>query len=255
MTPSISELKQLCKKGPAPEQWQLVHWGEKVNRRFTVYITWLLLHTPITPDQITVLGTVATLVGFSLFLFDDAIIHIIGVAVIFFSFLLDGSDGEVARYQKAKGLSPNHHDLGGFYVEPVSHDIQYAFVFVPVGIGRSLETGSLAPLVAAFFATSAKLLFRLAECRYDAYIRVIPKDDSCHSGIKKPAPRATVFYFLYRHIFTSSMLVYPLAIAVALGRIEWFLYFYAVGFFVLWMYKMVKQRTRIRRLIDGQSSQ
>lgn len=255
MTPvSLREVKNIAWKGSPPAEWQLVHWGEKLNRKMTVYLTWLLLHTPLTPDQITYLGTVVTLAGFVLFLWNDPVAHWIGVALVFFSFLIDGSDGEVARYRKAKGLAQNHFNLGGAYVEPMSHDIQYAFLFLPVGLGQAIATGSLVPLVAAFVATVSKLLFRLAECRLVTYEGEVTKErpaSAAPPSIIKPKPRATASYFVYRHVFTSSMLVYPLAVSVAIRRVEWFLYFYAVGFGLLWIYKVLQQRGRIKKILSA----
>lgn len=248
---SLAEVKSIAWKGAPPPEWQLVHWGEKLNRRMTVYISWVLLHTPLTPDQITYLGTVVTLAGFALFLWNDFVLQWIGVGAVFFSFLLDGSDGEVARYRKAKGFAQNHFNLGGAYIEPMSHDIQYAFVFLPVGIGQTLATGNLVPTVAAFIATTGKLLFRLAECRMVSYQTEVAKEREAPVApqTEKPRPRATVYYFVYRHVFTSSMLVYPLAVAVAVRHVEWFLYFYAAGFGLLWIYKVLQQRGRIRRVL------
>lgn len=252
--PSIKELKLICKKAERPKEWQLVHWGEILNRKMTIYLTWFFLHFKITANQITILGSAVNLIGFGLFLIDNQHVHIAAVVIIFFSFLLDGCDGEVARYRKITEISSGDYGLGGAYIEPISHDIQYSFMFLPIGLGSSLVSGSLIPFVAAFIATVSKLLFRLSECRYDMFERYVSKQTPISQELlegSRQKPRPTLFYFLYRHIFTSSMTVYFLAIAVAFRHVEWFLYFYAVGFLGLWLFKMRQQKKRIGKIIKG----
>ncbi len=251
---SIKELKIICRKKDKPAAWQLDHWGERINRACSVYLTWILLNTPLSPNQITMIGTILTIGGFSLFLINNFTVHIIALFVIFFSFLWDASDGEIARYRRAKGLlsAEKTGDLGAVYVEPVSHDIQYAFMFLPIGLGVFLASGNAWPLIAAFVATSGKLLFRLAECRFDAFKRSLAeaRGESVGWVQQGAAQPATLAYFLYMHIFIGSMTFYFLIIAVILHRLDYFLYFYAGGFTALWLYKMWRQRRKIGKLLS-----
>lgn len=250
---SIQELKMICKKKDKPASWQLDHWGERINRACSVYLTWVLLHFPINSNQITVVGTVLTIAGFCMFLINDFRVQVAALFVIFFSFLWDASDGEIARYRKVKGLLnvEKTGDLGGVYVEPISHDIQYAFTFLPLGLGVFLASGDVWPLIASFVATASKLLFRLAECRFDAFRRSLSEARGEATGwIQKGAAQpATLAYFLYRHIFIGSMTFYFLVVAVIFRHLDWFLYFYAAGFTTLWAYKMLRQRNKIKEML------
>ncbi|MBU1179362.1 hypothetical protein KJ885_00270, partial [Patescibacteria group bacterium] len=178
------------------------------------------------------------------FVFNNAMLYALGLFLIFLSFVLDACDGEVARYKRlAQG-----GNIGGAYVEPVSHDIMYAFFFLPIGIGASLASGSLLPLIAAFVATASKLLFRLAEFRYDALKRILAeKEGKTYGWMQNKKTPTSMFYFIYRNFFTGTGMFFVLIIVVILDKINWFLYFYATTLFFLWCYKMLRQWKKIKR--------
>ena len=152
--PSIKELRQLCQNSAESPSWRTQSWEGKFNRIFSIYLTWIFIHLPITPNQITFLGVLFYLGGAGLFIYQDFKMRMIGLAMMFVSFILDACDGEVARYRKlTKGGG-----AGGAYVEPLSHDIMYGFFFLPIGSGQTINRGSIMHLIAAFVQTVKKLL-------------------------------------------------------------------------------------------------
>jgi len=241
----IKELRKICQKSEYAPSWQTQSIEGRINRIFSIYFTHVFIHTPITPNQITALGTIFYLSGVSLFIFGRVNFYIIGLILMFISFILDACDGEVARYKK----SAQGGNIGGAYVEPVSHDIMYAFYFLPIGIGQSLILGNRLPLIATLIATVSKLLFRLAEFWYDAMQRIVAeKQGKTYGWLQYKKAPTNIFYLIYRNFFTGTGMFFVLIIAVLIGHIDWYLYFYASGFFMIWIYKMLRQWKRIRKL-------
>lgn len=247
--PSIKELRLICQNSEASPNWRTQSIEGRMNRIFSIYLTWIFIHLPFTPNQITIAGTTIYLMGASLFLKNNFWWHLGGVGLIILSFWLDAVDGELARYRKMTAGG----GVGGAYVEPVSHDIQYAFVFLPIGLGASLALGAFWPLVASFIATSSKLLFRLLEFRYNNLVRFWAEREGKTYGVvsgKQETP-ATVAYFIYRNLFTGTGMIFPLLAAVMLKHVEWFLYMYATSFALLWIYLLQKQIGRIKKHQSG----
>lgn len=246
--PSIKELRNICQHSKEAPSRHSQSFEGRFNRLFSIYLTWFFIKLKIPPTPINILGTLVYLGGSSLFIFNRLYLQIIGFVLMFLSFILDACDGELARYygmaQSKKGL------VGGAYIEPVSHDIMYSFYFLPLGAGVSLAAGNLYGIIAAFIATSGKLLFRLIECRYDVLQEILKKRfaDSyfIHAEIEETPKNAG--YIIYRNFFTGTGLFFMLIIAAVLKHIDWYLYFYAASFLLFWFYKMARQWRKIKKL-------
>ncbi|MCK4351972.1 CDP-alcohol phosphatidyltransferase family protein [candidate division WOR-3 bacterium] len=111
---SIRELRKICARSQKYHTSPL--YARKVIRHISIYITWLFLHTRITPNQITFLGMLVGLAGGVCLAFQK---WIIGIILLQISYILDCVDGEVARYKKISSLSGEHLDMiGHFFVQP-----------------------------------------------------------------------------------------------------------------------------------------
>lgn len=239
---TIKELRAVCQgSSKSPSRASQTLWG-KLNRVFSIYLTAVFIHLPFTPNQITVFGTLVFLTGCAMFAFGQYEKNLIGWGLIVLSFLLDAVDGELARYRNGM----KKYDLGGVYVEPVSHDVQYGFMFLPIGFGAYLATGNLLTLVAAFCATSGKLLFRLLEFRYMSATRHIDEVAGKTYGWSRGqnTPR-TLSYFIYRNVCVITGIIPLLFVALLMRHTDYFLYFYGVLFLFLWLFLLVRHVTRI----------
>lgn len=94
--PSIEELRKVCQ----PE-W-IAQVG-RIGRRFSIYITKIFLYTPLSANQITILGVVIYIGGACLFVFGNPLLTLIAALVVRAAGILDLVDGEVARYRKTAG--------------------------------------------------------------------------------------------------------------------------------------------------------
>ena len=243
---NISELRKICQtSSSSPSAASQTIWGQ-TNRFFSIYLTRIFINTNVTPNQITTLGSTIFIAGCALFAFNNVTYNLIGFGMIVFAYILDASDGELARYRRHQG-STSKYDLGGVYVEPVSHDTQYGFMLVPMGYGAMLATGTAWPLIAAAFATIGKLMFRLLEFRFMAAERHINEVHGATYGWKQHVQTPTTFlYRAYRNFSTVTGMMPLLLIAVLVDRIDIFLYGYAGLFLALWAYKFKRNIEKIK---------
>lgn len=234
--PSVAELRALCQKtAPNPERESVVG---RFSRIFSIYVTRILIRTPLTPNQITVLSTIVFFVGLSMFSLGSMLWNIVGSAVIFFSIILDGCDGEVARYKKNGSIA------GTLYVEPVSHDVQYGLAFPLLGAFVFLQTGQPVYLVLGFVASVAKLLYRHLETRF----WTLQHQNISDPGIErlKQEYRAKpvyvrLVYWVNKNIFSSTGVFLMIFAASLAGRIDMYLWLYGLGYAALWLVLFLKQ--------------
>lgn len=243
----IKQLRQICQSSKeAPSLASQTFWG-RLNRVFSIYLTYVFIRLPFSPNQITIFGTCVFLAGCLLFARGEFKFSLIGWSLIVLSYMFDAVDGELARYRNVM----KKYDIGGVYVEPVSHDVQYGFMLLPIGYGACAETGSILLIVAAALATIAKLLFRLLEFRHLAAIRHIDEINGKTYGwkVSKTTPK-TFSYFIYRNVSTVTGMIPLLLIAIISEHVDYFVYFYFFVWFGLWIYLFQKHVSRIKMLIS-----
>lgn len=247
--PSIKELRAICQNSKEAPSWRTQSLEGKFNRVFSIYLTWILSHSRIPVTAVNISGTLLYLAGAFLFIFNNYKLQIAGLFLIFLSFVFDAADGELARYRK---LPKKETIVGGAYIEPVSHDIMYGFFFLPIGLGITLATGQILPLLAAFGATVFKLIFRLLECRYELLaVYGLPAEHALKAADagelqQKKEPPPSIIYFIYRNFFTGTGMFFVLIFAVFFKHTDYFLYFFGSFFFLFWCYKMRTLWKKIR---------
>lgn len=245
---SIKELRSRA-QATAPEAGRDPLLGYTI-RFFSIYFTKLFLRTNITPNQMTALSMTLFCVGITLYIFPNLPLQLIGSVIIYLSVVLDGCDGELAR------LRGNPSGVGGVYAEPISHDIQYAYLFFPVSIGLYLSGFPAWILIAGWIATATKLLQRFFITRFDRVQEITQKDarptsdgegEAAHVG-GTVSPLHRLYRFLNRNFFSSVGFVIPLTISALLGHIEWFVILFAAFFSLVALLYFYRQTRHIARL-------
>jgi len=132
---SISELREICQRGAAPHPY----------RSISIYITKLLLYTPITANQTTGLFIVIGLIA--LWLFTDGIYwkNVLGGALLLFYHILDAVDGEIARYRGSCSTS-------GLFLDLFGHSLVNSAVFAGISFGIYHQYGDPAIFIPGFVA-------------------------------------------------------------------------------------------------------
>lgn len=243
---SIKELRSRA-QSTAPEAGREPYIGHTI-RFFSIYITKIFLYTSITPNQMTSLSVLVFLSGISMFLNESMMLQLLGCFLIYFSVVLDGCDGELAR------LRGNKSGVGQIYTEPISHDIQYSLMFIPFSVGLFLQGLSAWILLVGYIATIGKLVQRFLITRFDA-VRVQThkggKDEMISTFNPNVSLSHKIYRFLNRNFLSSASFVIPLFGFVILGRIDLFLYMFAVVYSGMALLHFTRQVRFISSLSKG----
>ncbi len=105
-------------------------------RHFSYPVTRLLVHTPLTPNQITAISLVFGLAGGIVCLKGDYLSILIGAILFFICYVLDNCDGEIARLKNMRSRFGMRFDT---FVDWLVH----AVFFVGVGWGATETTGQV----------------------------------------------------------------------------------------------------------------
>ena len=106
-------------------------------------ITYLLVRTPISANQVTVIQEIIGIIGAIMLAVPSIKIMLLGIFLIQFGFILDCVDGEVARY---KGQS----SVRGVFLDLIGHQIVIPFYIFFTSLGVFVRTGQIDALVVGF---------------------------------------------------------------------------------------------------------
>jgi phosphatidylglycerophosphate synthase len=137
--PDIATLKELCHSGKLEKDRR--SWYA-ASRGVAIYITWLLLHTNVTANQVTLMTISLALLGAIMLATPAAGLALAGACTMLAYHLLDKVDGDVARYRRT-------FSIVGVYLDEVGHGVAFAGLFLGLGLHLAwgAETVSRAMLV------------------------------------------------------------------------------------------------------------
>lgn len=180
---SIAELKRICHPEHKNEQARrYIHLF--MMRKVSIYLTWMLLHVSVTPNQISVLSLFVAILAGILLGTGRIAMALVGVFLIHFSQVLDCVDGEVARYKQQSSIN-------GMLISWMASNILNAAKWFGLGFYCYFNSGNvfyvlLAGLIVRF-RLSAPLLERnilmVAANRneFSDYNKELSKKDENHS--------------------------------------------------------------------------
>jgi phosphatidylglycerophosphate synthase len=97
-------------------------------RQLSLPITWLLVRTPVTANQVSVIWLVLGLVGVGLLASGIYIGSIFGALLLQVAAILDRVDGEVARYKRSQSTL-------GVFLDLAAHIFIKSFLFIAISFG------------------------------------------------------------------------------------------------------------------------
>lgn len=156
--PSIPELRKTVQSSKTDRR--LIY---RVFRMVSIRITWLLLHTPISANQVTVLSLLVAIAGLVLLALPAPGVALLGCVLLFLYHVLDRVDGEVARFRRK-------FSLYGIYLDNLGHYLTGAGVFIAVAFrigavstdpGPVWIVGSIAALVTMLVRIEKHASFQL----------------------------------------------------------------------------------------------
>ena len=139
MKPTIRNLKFYCKHQTEPSLYA------KQLRPISIRLTWLLVRTPISANEVTILQCIFGLIGAVLFACSE---YVLGAIFLQIGYILDLCDGEVARWKHQESKAGNYLDL-------INHRIVIPAMFFGLGIGTGyIVAGMIAGLFSVKFVRS-----------------------------------------------------------------------------------------------------
>jgi len=224
----LQDVKQrAAKKHSDTEPW-VDRW---IVRKISIHLTWLLVHTPLTANQVTLVSMAMITAGVvCLGLRIDAA-PAAGAALMLLGLVFDSCDGEIARFRRATSLR-------GVYLDTLAHAITIPGMYLAAGIGQFLRQQTIESLVLGAVAAVA------ATHPSQVSLTVIRKGrqpqaaDHSASAIPRQGGLKSLYLKTFGRlaIFPNSMYVMSVAAAidgvwlqgVRRGAIFWVVAFYAV---------------------------
>ena len=136
-SPTLKNLKKVVQKEIEPEPY-----AKYVVRPISILFTWVFVRTPISANQVTILQEILGVIGAILFGFGK---FVLGAVFLQLGYILDCSDGEVARWK-------NQQSESGKFLDLIGHMIVIPFYYFGLGLGIFMETGQILTLIAGFLA-------------------------------------------------------------------------------------------------------
>jgi phosphatidylglycerophosphate synthase len=106
--------------------------SQKFERKVSLAITRRLLHTRVTPNQISIASILLGVFSTFLFLGESRMLHVLGGALLLLSSIVDGCDGELARlrFQESRW---------GSWLDFLGDNVVHVSVFFCIGLGLHLR--------------------------------------------------------------------------------------------------------------------
>lgn len=137
MVESIKKLREICYANSKDKRPLYMEW---VTMKFSIYITKLLLYTPIRADHVTISMVLLVILGSVFMGFGTLKFLLIGILIIHLTVFLDNVNGEVARYRKEGNMT-------GTFLEQFYHEVSLPLIFFSLSFGVFLQTGFKSVLI------------------------------------------------------------------------------------------------------------
>ena len=165
MVEPLKELNQICQKPRYREvgNWMVRHF----LRDAALPVTWLLLHTSVTANQVTIISLIMGLVGIYFFAIPSAGFFLTGAILLELWYFLDHVDGQIARYRKTACLSGRFFDF-------ITHHLIHGVIFFSLGLYALQVTGKLFCVLLGFTASVAMIFFNLtSDTKYKTFVEAL----------------------------------------------------------------------------------
>jgi phosphatidylglycerophosphate synthase len=150
--PPIRELEAICggegRDPGAPRDFRNAY--AVLVRKLSIRITWLLLHTRMSANTVTIGGILTGIAGAVMLACNQFWVLAAGLVLLQLSFVVDYSDGEVARYRAHADGTPTN--AGGAYLDWIGHYYVPAVAIAAVAWGAFTQSGHDWVMLAALIA-------------------------------------------------------------------------------------------------------
>ena len=152
MVESLKELSAKCQK---PRYKEVGNWMVRnILRDAALPMTWLLLHTPVTANQVTLFSIFIGIFSAIFFALPGPGFFLAAGLFLQFWYYLDHVDGQIARYRGTACLTGRFFDF-------VTHHLIHALILFPLGLYCYHKTGNFIFVIWGFIGTLGTVMFNL----------------------------------------------------------------------------------------------
>lgn len=189
-----------------------------IIRKISGLITWFLVKTPVTPNQVTIISLILGIVSAAFFSHGAHTCTIIAGMFYFVSTVFDQCDGEVARFRRMES------DFGRVF-DIIVDSIVNAAIVIGITIAIYKTNGSSLTIVAGFLAMMGIVISLLLT----TYFSSESKKDT---GTKEMLDKLNNKDFFYIIMLAS----------VIFNQMIWFLLIMAIGTNIYWIVHKIAHR-------------
>ncbi len=143
--------------------------ARNITRDMALPISWLLLQTPITANQVTVISLFFGIAGCMLFLIHSTWGFLGGAVLLQIWYLLDHVDGHIARYRGQSSVT-------GIFLDYYTHHIIHAGVYICLALGIFWNKQEFAyviyGIITAFSVMFMNLIYDTQKKAYEAWVMI-----------------------------------------------------------------------------------
>lgn len=152
MVESLKELSAKCQK---PHYKEVGNWMVRyILRDAALPMTWLLLHTPVTANQVTLFSIFVGVLAAICFALPAGGFFLAGALLLQFWYYLDHVDGQIARYRGTACMSGRFFDF-------VTHHLVHALILFPLGLYCYQKSGGFIFVLWGFVGSLGTVMFNL----------------------------------------------------------------------------------------------
>jgi len=144
MKPTIKNLRKVIGR-PS----EIDPYAKYIIRPISIWFTWVFVRTRLSANHVTIIQEIFGIIGAVLFAYGK---FVLGSIFLQIGFIVDNSDGEVARWK-------NQQSERGKFLDLIGHMIVIPFYFFGLGLGLYLQQGAIITLIMGFFAGLFSLKF------------------------------------------------------------------------------------------------
>lgn len=156
---SIKELRTICQATRESEIYQMNWFDRHVLRALSIYVTKLCLKLGVSANQVTLFDFLMVLAAGAFFTFAGPGYWLMGILFFYLYMQIDCSDGEIARYNKAKSGKPASPFGVGAVLGGIVDWLTWPILFACMSFGIYDATGSVLAFIPGFAAAVLRLVY------------------------------------------------------------------------------------------------
>ncbi len=233
---AVQEIQKSCwdiDKQSAEYKNNITNWESiYFSRKISIWITYFLRKSPITPNQITALWFFLGITGSILLSAGNYPLSCLAVILLYTSWILDNVDGELARLRR-------QFSLGGDLLDMLGHQVIPPLTFGSLTLSMVLQGEPLPYIVFGLLATA--LVTPLMKMQENVLLLLMIKSFSAeldcdtteqedlNETLEKKKSLKKFLTELFGLIFTHCAILYLLIIAVLFDQTDIYLCLYGIG--------------------------